>query len=57
MSICVGFNYPGKPRFYALYTENEAREMLSGFDVVEWDVRPEIYYGSAWLYVWSKKSV
>jgi hypothetical protein len=57
MSICVGFSYPGKPRFYALYTENEAREMLSGFDVVEWDVRPEIYYGSAWLYVWSKKSV
>lgn len=50
-------SYPGKPRFYALYTESEAREMLSGFDIVEWDVKPEIYYGSAWLYVWSKKSV
>jgi SAM-dependent methyltransferase len=48
-------SYPGKPRFYALYTESEAREMLSGFDIVEWDVKPEIYYGSGWLYVWSKK--
>ena len=31
-------SYPGKPRFYALYTENEAGKMLSGFDIVEWDV-------------------
>ena len=49
-------SYPGKPRFYALYTESEVREMLSGFDIVEWDVKPEIYYGSPWLYVWLKKS-
>ena len=48
-------SYPGKPRYYALYTESEVREMLGGFDIVEWDVKPEIYYGSAWLYVWSKK--
>jgi SAM-dependent methyltransferase len=49
-------SYPGKPRFYALYTESEAREMLSGFDIVEWDVRSEIYYGSAWLYAWLKRA-
>lgn len=48
-------SYPGKPRFYALYTESEAREMLNGFDIMEWDVRPEIYYGSPWLYAWLKK--
>jgi len=49
-------SYPGKPRFYALYTESEAREMLGGFDIVEWEVRPEIYYGSAWLYAWLKRT-
>jgi SAM-dependent methyltransferase len=49
-------SYSGKPRFYALYTENEARKMLRGFDIVEWDVRPEIYYGSPWLYAFLKKS-
>jgi len=49
-------SYPGKPRFYALYTESEARKMLIGFDIVEWDVRPEIYYGSPWLYAWLKKA-
>lgn len=48
-------SYSGKPRFYALYTEDEAREMLNGFDIVEWDVKPEIYYGSPWLYVWLQK--
>ena len=48
-------SYPGEPRFYALYTESEAREMLGDFDIVEWDVKPEIYYGSSWLYVWLKK--
>ena len=48
-------SYPGKPRFYALYTESEARQMLGGFDIVEWDVKPEIYYGSSWLYAWLKK--
>ena len=27
-------SFPGKPRFYALYTESEARELLRDFDVV-----------------------
>jgi len=48
-------SYPGRPRFYALYTEEETKEIVKGFDIVEWDVRPEIYYGSGWLYVWAKK--
>jgi hypothetical protein len=30
--------------------------MLSDFDIVEWDVKPEIYYGSPWLYAWLKKT-
>ena len=48
-------NYPGKPRFFALYTEAEAKEMLRNFDIVEWDVHREIYYGSGWIYIWAKK--
>jgi len=48
-------SYPGRPRFYALYTEAEARELLEGFEIVGWDVRPEIYYGSGWVYSWARK--
>lgn len=48
-------SYPGKPRFYALYTEAEVKEMLKDFDIVKFDVQPEIYYGSGWVYIWAKK--
>lgn len=48
-------SYPGKPRFYALYTEAEAREMLKDFDIVGWDIQTKIYYGSGWVYIWAKK--
>jgi hypothetical protein len=51
-----GASYSGKPCFYTLYTENEVGKMLRGFDIVEWDVKPEIYYGSPWLYIRLKKS-
>jgi len=47
-------SYPGKPRFYALYTEGEAKEILRNFYIVKWDVKPEIYYGSGWIYIWAK---
>jgi len=48
-------SYPGKPRFYALYTEAEAKEMLKDFDIMEWDAKAEVYYGSGWVYIWAKK--
>ena len=48
-------SYPGKPRFYALYTEAEIKDMLRDFDVINLDIKPEIYYGSGWIYVWAKK--
>lgn len=50
-------SYPGKPRFYALYTEAEVKDMLRDFDIINLDIKPEIYYGSGWIYVWAKKRV
>ena len=50
-------SYPGKPRFYALYTEAEVKDMLRDFDFINLDIKPETYYGSGWIYVWAKKRV
>jgi ubiquinone/menaquinone biosynthesis C-methylase UbiE len=48
-------SYPGHPRYYAYYTQEEFQNYLDGFEVIETEQYPMVIYQDTIIHLWLRK--